>query len=61
MTRMSKQGERRNRSPRKHKKPSVKTGPKKDNLAEGYKPHENACAPGSNIFIAKVRTTNVKA
>lgn len=42
MTRMSKQGERRNRSPRKHRAPSEKTGPKKDNLPKGFKEHANA-------------------
>lgn len=42
MVRISKQSERRTRSPRKHRPPSVKTGPKRNNLPSGYKPHENA-------------------
>ncbi len=61
MTRMSKQGERRNQSPRKHKKPSVKTGSLKDNLPMGYKPHDNAHEAGCNVFIPKVRSPHVKA
>ncbi|MCH9609544.1 MAG: hypothetical protein S4CHLAM45_09400 [Chlamydiales bacterium] len=61
MTRTSKQEERRNRSPRKHKKPSVKTGSKKDNLPKGFKPHENALSEKINEFIPKVRSRNVKA
>ena len=40
MTRMSKQGERRNRFPRKNRSPAQKTGPKKDNLSNGFKNHE---------------------
>ncbi len=35
MTRTSKQEERRNKSPRKYRPPSPKTGPKKDNLDAG--------------------------
>jgi len=42
MTRMSKQGERRAISPRRPRPPSKKTGPKRDTLQFGYKPHENA-------------------
>ncbi len=58
MTRMSKQGERRAVSPRKHKKPSVKTGSLKDNLPKGYKIHENALNEDNHqslIFIPKTR------
>jgi hypothetical protein len=55
MTRMSKKGERRHRSPRKHKAPSVKTGPKKDALPLGYKEHANALSNQSTVFIAKVK------
>ncbi|MCH9611085.1 MAG: hypothetical protein S4CHLAM81_00020 [Chlamydiales bacterium] len=55
MTRIGKKEERRNRSPRKHKAPSVKTGPKEDNLPVGYKPHENALGSKANAFIAKVK------
>ncbi len=61
MTRMSKQGERRAKSPRKHKKPSVKTGPLKDKLPEGYKPHANALEAVENVFVGKVRSRHVKA
>lgn len=56
MTRMSKQGERRSVSFRKNKKPSVKTGPLKDNLPKGFKVHENAVAEHNNLmFIPKIR------
>lgn len=55
MTRMSKQSQRRAVSPRKNKKPTLKTGAKKDNLDLGYKPHENAATGNLQIFIPKVR------
>lgn len=57
MTRMSKQGERRNRFPRKHRAPSAKTGPKQDNLPEGYKAHPNAVEGdlAKKIFIPKIK------
>lgn len=57
MTRMSKQSERRMVSPRRPRQPGVKTGPKRDNLAKGYKEHENAIAGdmAASIFVAKVR------
>ncbi len=57
MTRMSKQGERRNRSPRKRRAPSPKTGPLKDHLELGYKPHENALSDelAKTVFIPKVK------
>lgn len=54
MTRMSKQGERRARSPRKHKAPSPKSGPKKDALPLGYKSHDNTLSEGGR-FIPKIR------
>jgi len=57
MTRMSKQGERRGRSPRKCKFPSPKTGPKKDNLPVGFREHANALE-SQNTFIPK-RLSNV--
>lgn len=60
MTRLSKQGERRRQSPRKRKAPSIKTGPKKDKLSLGYKPHENA-VQHSTVFIGKVRTCHVSS
>lgn len=55
MTRMSKQSQRRALSPRKHKKPTVKTGSKKDNLSQGYKPHENAFQGEAQVFIPKIK------
>lgn len=55
MTRMSKQGERRATSPRKRKKPSPKTGPLKDNLPDGYKPHVNALEGNMTLFIPKIK------
>ncbi len=42
MTRVSKKAERRGISPRKHKAPQPKTGPKEDNLPLGFKEHTNA-------------------
>lgn len=57
MVRISKQNQRRNQSPRKHRAPMPKTGPKVDNLALGYKEHANA-APGelaNQFFIPKIR------
>ena len=57
MTRMSKKGERRGKSPRKHKAPSTKTGPKKDNLPMGFKAHKNAVEGdlGKTIFVPKIK------
>lgn len=55
MTRIGKQQERRNRSPRKRKAPSIKTGPKKDQLPKGYKEHANS-ATLEGVFIGKVRS-----
>jgi hypothetical protein len=57
MTRISKQAERRNKSPRKHKKPSPKTGPLKDNLPNGFKAHANAIEGdlGMQAFIPKIK------
>ena len=52
MTRISKQEQRRNRSPRKPKMPGKKTGPKKDNLTLGYKEHANA-VDVPQVFIGK--------
>ncbi len=56
MVRISKQAERRQRSPKKHKNPSKKTGPKKDNLAQGYKCHSNALEGphAASFFIPKI-------
>jgi hypothetical protein len=53
---MSKQGERRNKCPKKCKiNLSSKTGPLKDKLKDGYKPHINAIMgnPETNYFIPK--------
>jgi len=57
MVRISKKDERRAKSPRKHKKPSKKTGPKVDNLPEGYRVHQNALEGdmSQHIFIGKVK------
>lgn len=57
MTRQSKKGERRARSPRRCRAPAAKTGPKQDNLTNGYKPHPNALegALASQVFIPKIR------
>lgn len=57
MVRISKQSERRQASPKKHKKPSAKTGPLKDNLSQGYKPHSNALDGelAKSAFIPKMR------
>lgn len=54
MTRISKQAERRNKSPRKRRAASPKTGPKKDNLPEGYRVHENGLSENSQVYIAKI-------
>lgn len=57
MVRISKQSEKRNRSPRRNKKPSEKTGPLKSNLPLGYKEHKNALEgdTASMAFIPKIR------
>lgn len=56
MSRTSKQEERRARCPRKHRAPSVSTGPKKDNLAKGFKEHANAVEGdlSAKMFIPKI-------
>ncbi|MFZ0565227.1 MAG: hypothetical protein WAM28_03495 [Chlamydiales bacterium] len=55
MTRVGKKAERRAISPRKNKRPSPKTGPKKDNLPLGYKPLENALSEEGSTYIAKIK------
>lgn len=57
MTRQSKQGERRARSPRRPRGPAAKTGPKKDNLSNGFKEHVNALEGklAKTMFISKIR------
>ncbi len=56
MTRMSKQGKKRHISPRRPRVAGKKTGPKKDMLEFGFKPHENAVAvdAAANRFIPKI-------
>lgn len=57
MTRISKQEERRHRSPRKSKIIGKKTGPRKDLLPAGYKMHLNALSSNLQIqaFIPKIK------
>lgn len=57
MVRISKQAERRNQSPRRHRAPSPKTGTLKDNLALGFKSHANAVegALSGAAFIPKIK------
>jgi len=58
MTRVSKQGRRRNVSFRKRRPDNaVKTGPKKDNLDFGYKEKYNAVTEDTNdnVFIARIK------
>lgn len=57
MTRMSKQGERRNRFPRKNRAPSKKTGPLQDNIPGGYKELANAVDGdlAKSIYIPKIK------
>lgn len=57
MVRISKQQERRSRSHHKHRAPSPKTGPKRDNLPNGYKEHPNALADeiAATAFIPKIK------
>jgi len=57
MVRISKQSERRHRYPRKHRAPSAKTGPLKDQLPGGFKAHPNAIEGdlAKLVFIPKIR------
>lgn len=57
MVRISKQGEKRQRFPRKHRKPSEKTGSKADQLAGGFKAHPNAVEGdlAGKVFIPKIK------
>lgn len=55
MTRISKKAERRARCPKKRKGPSLKTGPLKDNLPEGYKPQGNVYSGKVMAFIPKIK------
>lgn len=56
MTRMSKQGERRNRCPKKRKAPAVKTGPKEDALPKGFKERSNAVEGdlAKSVFVGTI-------
>jgi len=57
MVRISKQAERRNKFPRKHRAPSVKTGPLQDNLKNGFKELANAVEGdiAGTIFVPKIK------
>lgn len=57
MTRMGKQEQRRNMTPKKRRPNlSKKTGPKQDKLENGYKENINALNDNSNFgFIAKIK------
>lgn len=57
MVRISKQKEKRSRSPRKPRLPGVKTGPRSDKLALGYKEHTNALEGelAGTTFIPKIK------
>lgn len=57
MVRISKQSEKRNRSPRRHRAPAAKTGALKDNLPKGFKAHENALSGdlSAMAFIPKIK------
>lgn len=57
MVRISKQAEKRNRSPRKSRAPSSKTGTLKDNLPKGYKEMPNALEGelSAKAYIPKIK------
>ena len=57
MVRIGKQEERRMRSHRRPRPPALKTGPKKDNLAKGFKEHDNALEANAaqSMFIPKIK------
>jgi hypothetical protein len=57
MVRISKQAQKRSKSPRKHRAPMPKTGPKQDNLPLGYKEQINAVEGdlSTQFFIPKIR------
>lgn len=57
MVRMSKQGERRAKFPRRRGAPQPKTGSLQDRLPEGYKPHANALEGdlAASVFIPKIK------
>jgi hypothetical protein len=57
MVRISKQSERRARSPHRPRRSSTKTGPLKDQLPLGFKEHANALegASATAAFIPKIK------
>lgn len=57
MVRISKQEERRSKCPKSCRAPSPKSGPRKDNLPGGFKPHANAVEGGATAlaFIPKIK------
>lgn len=57
MVRMSKQGEKRARSHHRPRPPAKKTGPLKQNLANGFKDHPNALEgeQAAAAFIPKIK------
>lgn len=57
MVRISKQEERRSKSPRRPSIAGSKTGPLKDNLPKGYKEHANASSVEGPlaVFIPKIK------
>lgn len=57
MVRISKQSEKRSRSPRRNQNPSVKTGPLRDKLPKGFKEHANALEgdAAAIAFIPKIK------
>lgn len=57
MVRISKQEERRQRSPHRRRAPAKKTGSLKDNLELGYKSHANAVEGdlAHSLFIPKIK------
>jgi len=57
MVRISKQGKKRAVSHRRPAPPAKKTGPKKDALPQGFKPHANAIEGDLSqaLFIPKIK------
>lgn len=57
MVRISKVGEIRSVNPKRRRPPAPKTGPRKENLPGGFKPHQNAAQGelAAAIFIPKIK------
>lgn len=55
MVRISKQSEKRARSPRRNKKPAIKTGPREESI--GFREHKNALEGeiAKKAFIPKIK------